>query len=163
MRTTAPSSASTARTRSSFPTTSAGSSARIDRFDYVDDVVFSPRTTFMIKPTEQHALRLSPTAPIARRRSSTTSSTSPWSSRSTSAFSPARRPDPLIQSVGNPDLTEEKLDAYEIGYTGFVAGRATLSAAFYVNKVKNSIFFSEVTSARYTATNPPRLAGRPPR
>ena len=49
----------------------------------------------------------------------------------------------------------EKLDAYEIGYTGFVAGRATLSAAFYVNKVKNSIFFSEVTSARYTATNPP--------
>ena len=39
--------------------------------------------------------------------------------------------------MGNPDLTEEKLDAYEIGYTGFVAGRATLSAAFYVNKVKN--------------------------
>ena len=54
-----------------------------------------------------------------------------------------------------PVGVEEKLDAYEIGYTGFVADRATLSAAFYLNKVKNSIFFSEVTSARYTATNPP--------
>ena len=52
-------------------------------------------------------------------------------------------------------MTVEKLDAFEIGYTGFVAGRATLSAAYYFNKVKNSIFFSEVTSARYTATNPP--------
>ena len=132
---------------------------RIDRFDYIDDVVFSPRTTFMIKPTEQHAFRLSYNrayrSPSVINNFLDVTVVEPIN---LAAFSPALagRVYPLpIQSVGNPDLTVEKLDAYEIGYTGFVAGRATLSAAFYVNKVKNSIFFSEVTSARYTATNPP--------
>ena len=132
---------------------------RIDRFDYLDDFVFSPRTTFMIKPTEQHAFRLSYNrayrSPSVINNFLDVTVVEPIN---LGAFSPALagRVYPLpIQSVGNPDLTEEKLDAYEIGYTGFVAGRATLSAAFYVNKVKNSIFFSEVTSARYTATNPP--------
>ena len=133
--------------------------ARIDRFDYVDDFVFSPRTTFMIKPNEQHAFRLSYNrayrSPSVINNFLDVTVVEPVN---LAAFSPAfaGRVYPLpIHSVGNPDLTEEKLDAYEIGYTGFVAGRATLSAAFYVNKVKNSIFFTEVTSARYTATNPP--------
>ena len=133
--------------------------ARIDRFDYVDDVVFSPRTTFMIKPNEQHAFRLSYNrayrSPSVINNFLDVTVVEPIN---LAAFSPALagRVYPLpIRSVGNPDLTVEKLDAYEIAYTGFVAGRATLSAAFYFNKVKNSIFFSEVTSARYTATNPP--------
>jgi iron complex outermembrane receptor protein len=132
---------------------------RVDRFDYLDNVVFSPRTTFMYKPTEQHALRLSYNrayrSPSVINNFLDVTLVEPVN---LAAFSPALagRIYPLpIRSVGNPDLTEEKLDAYEIGYTGFLVGRATLSAAFYVNKVKNSIFFSEVTSARYTATNPP--------
>jgi outer membrane receptor protein involved in Fe transport len=132
---------------------------RVDRFDYLDNFVFSPRTTFMIKPTEQHALRLSYNrayrSPSVINNFLDVTVVEPVN---LGAFSPALagRIYPLpIQSVGNTDLTEEKLDAYEIGYTGFVAGRATLSAAFYVNKVKNSIFFSELTNARYTATNPP--------
>ena len=132
---------------------------RIDRFDYLDDIVFSPRTTFMIKPNEQHAFRLSYNrayrSPSVINNFLDVTVVEPVN---LGLFSPALagRIYPLpIQSVGNPDLTEEKLDAYEIGYTGFIAGRATLSAAFYVNKVKNSIFFSEVTSERYTATNPP--------
>ena len=33
--------------------------ARVDRFDYIDDFVFSPRTTFMIKPQENHTIRVS--------------------------------------------------------------------------------------------------------
>ena len=73
------------------------------------------------------------------------------------AFSPALagRIYPLpIQSVGNPDLNEEKVDAYEIGYTGVVAGRATLSAAFYVNKMKNDIFFTELTDAALDGDQP---------
>jgi outer membrane receptor protein involved in Fe transport len=133
--------------------------ARIDRFDYVDDVVFSPRTTFMIKPNEQHAFRLSYNrayrSPSVINNFLDVTVVEPVN---LAAFSPALagRVYPLpINSIGNPDLTVEKLDAYEIGYTGFVGGRATLSAAYYFNKVKNSIFFSEVTSARYTATNPP--------
>ena len=133
--------------------------ARIDRFDYVDDVVFSPRTTFMIKPNEQHAFRLSYNrayrSPSVINNFLDVTVVEPVN---LAAFSPAfaGRVYPLpIHSFGNQDLTVEKLDAYEIGYTGFVAGRATLSAAYYFNKVKNSIFFSELTSARYTATNPP--------
>jgi outer membrane receptor protein involved in Fe transport len=132
---------------------------RVDRFDYLDNVVFSPRTTFMVKPSEQHAIRLSYNrayrSPSVINNFLDVTVVEPVN---LGLFSPALagRIYPLpIRSVGNADLTEEKLDAYEIGYTGFVGGRATLSAAFYVNKVKNSIFFSEVTGARFTAGNPP--------
>ena len=53
-----------------------GRRRRADRFDYIDDFVFSPRTTFMIKPeAESHGPRVATTAPTARPRSSTTTST----------------------------------------------------------------------------------------
>ena len=45
------------------------------------------------------------------------------------------------------------MTAYEIGYTGIFANRATVSAAFYVNDTDNSIFFTQTGS--YRATNPP--------
>ena len=32
---------------------------RVDRFDYIDNFVFSPRTTFMIKPEENQTIRIS--------------------------------------------------------------------------------------------------------
>jgi outer membrane receptor protein involved in Fe transport len=60
-----------------------------------------------------------------------------------------------IQSVGNTDLTAELLDAYEVAYTGIIRSRATVSAAYYVNKTKDSIQFTELTNQRYTAQNPP--------
>jgi outer membrane receptor protein involved in Fe transport len=60
-----------------------------------------------------------------------------------------------IRSVGDPDLKEQSLDAFEVGYTGSVGGRATVSASVYVNRTKNDILFTELREARYTATNPP--------
>ena len=33
--------------------------ARVDRFDYLDNFVFSPRTTFMIKPRANQTFRVS--------------------------------------------------------------------------------------------------------
>ena len=33
--------------------------ARVDRFDYLDDFVFSPRVSFMIKPEENQTFRVS--------------------------------------------------------------------------------------------------------
>ena len=61
-----------------------------------------------------------------------------------------------IRSVGNTDLKETSVDAYELGYSGVVAkGRAIVSAAFYVNKIKDDIFFTEVPNSRWTASNPP--------
>src|SRR4030095_4186437 len=66
-----------------------------------------------------------------------------------------------VQSIGNPDLNETTLDAYEISYTGTIAqGRAIVSAAFYVNEVKDDIFFTEDKTKRYFSANPP--PGWPP-
>ena len=132
--------------------------ARVDRFDYIDNFVFSPRTTFMIKPGADHAFRLSYNrayrSPSVINNFLDVTLAEPIN---LGAFGPgfAGRTYPLpITSVGNEDLKEQSLDAYEVGYTGMV-GRAQLSAAFYVNRSKNDIFFTEITSARYRATNPP--------
>lgn len=56
---------------------------------------------------------------------------------------------------GNPGLKEQSLDAFEIGYTGVVFNRATISAAFYVNRLENDILFRQDRSVLYTAQNPP--------
>jgi outer membrane receptor protein involved in Fe transport len=58
-----------------------------------------------------------------------------------------------FQAVGNPDLKQETMTAYEIGYTGVLNRRATVSAAVYWNTTDDAIFFTQ--TARYTAANPP--------
>ena len=60
-----------------------------------------------------------------------------------------------MRSTGNPDLTEASTNAYEAGYTGVLPHHSIVTAAVYLNKTKNDIFFTEVKSARWTATNPP--------
>jgi iron complex outermembrane receptor protein len=132
---------------------------RLDRFDYLDNFVFSPRTTFMIKPRESQTIRLSYNrayrSPSVVNNFLDVTIAEPIN---LGAFSPALagRIYPLpIRSVGNPDLEEQSLDAFEVGYTGVVRGRSTLSASVYVNRTKNDILFTEDRSARYTATNPP--------
>ena len=45
------------------------------------------------------------------------------------------------------------ITAYEVGYTGVIKQRATVSAAFFVNDTKDDIFFTQVAS--YRAANPP--------
>jgi len=61
-----------------------------------------------------------------------------------------------VQSVGDQDLVETSVDAYELSYTGTVAqGRALISAAYYVNRARNDIFFTEDVSGRYFSANPP--------
>src|SRR4029453_6876604 len=57
---------------------------------------------------------------------------------------------PLVPSQ---DLTETSLSAFELGYTGVIRKRATVSAAFYINETKDDVFFTQVAS--YRATNPP--------
>jgi iron complex outermembrane receptor protein len=133
--------------------------ARVDRFDFLDSFVFSPRTTFMVKPSENQQFRVSYNrayrSPSVINNFLDVTVVEPVN---LGAFSPALagRIYPLpIRSFGNEELKEEKMDAYEVGYTGIIANRATLSAAFYVNKTKDSIFFTELTNRRYTATSPP--------
>ena len=133
--------------------------ARVDRFDYLNDFVFSPRTTVMIKPQEHHTFRLSYSrayrAPSVVNNHLNVTIAEPIN---LGAFSPllAGRIYPLpIRSIGNQDLGEQSLDAYELGYTGVIGGNTVVSAAFFVNKSKNDILFTEVKTAKWTAANPP--------
>jgi outer membrane receptor protein involved in Fe transport len=58
-----------------------------------------------------------------------------------------------VASIGNPDLKQESMTAYEIGYTGVVADRATVSASVYWNRTDDGIFFTQ--AQRYSSTNVP--------
>ena len=132
---------------------------RVDHFDFLNDFVFSPRTTFMIKPSEDQTIRLSYNR--AYRSPSVINNfldlviAQPIN---LGLFSPALAGQiyPLPVAIqGNPDLKEQSLDAFEIGYSGVVAKRATVSAAFYINNLKNDILFTQDRSVLYTPQNPP--------
>ncbi len=55
-------------------------------------------------------------------------------------------------AVGNPDLGEEEMEAFEVGYVGTI-GKATVSIAAYRNELTNSTDFFE--AATYNSLNPP--------
>jgi len=132
---------------------------RGDRFDYLDEFVFSPRVALLVKPQEDHTFRLSYNrayrAPSVVNNFLDVTIAEPIN---LGLFSPllAGRVYPLpIASVGNQDLKEQSMDAFEVGYTGILGGRTVVSAAYYVNKTKNEILFTEDRSGRWTHLNPP--------
>lgn len=130
---------------------------RLDKFSSIDDVVFSPRTTFMYKPAAAHTVRL--TYNRAYRAPSHVNNyldVTLLNALDLGMLDPALAGRTFVfpvRAFGDEELVEESLTAYEVGYSGVLASRTTVSAAFYVNDTKNSIFFSQVTS--YRATNPP--------
>ena len=133
---------------------------RVDRFDYLDDFVFSPRVTALVKPQENHTVRLSYNrayrSPSVINNFLDIQIAEPLNLGLFSPLLAGRTYLIPIRATGNTDLTETSVDAYELGYSGVVAnGRAILSAAFYVNKAKDDIFFTEQTALRWTAANPP--------
>jgi hypothetical protein len=66
----------------------------------------------------------------------------------------------LAPLVAPQDLSETSLSAFELGYTGVIRKRATVSAAFYINETKDDVFFTQVAS--YRASNPPPRWPLPP-
>jgi outer membrane receptor protein involved in Fe transport len=58
-----------------------------------------------------------------------------------------------VRAVGNEALTEESTESFEIGYTGIIKERATVSAAVYWTRNQDEIFFTQ--TGRYRATAPP--------
>jgi outer membrane receptor protein involved in Fe transport len=135
---------------------------RVDRFDYIDDFVFSPRTALMIKPHEDHTFRVSYSR--AYRSPSVINNhldlviAEPLDLRPLGG--PAVYPLP-VNITGNTDLKEQSLDAVEVGYSAAL-GRTVLSAAFYNNWVKNEILFTQDPTGNYTAANPPANWPLPP-
>jgi outer membrane receptor protein involved in Fe transport len=134
--------------------------ARVDRFDYLDNLVFSPRLALVLKPTPDTSFRVSYNrayrSPSVINNFLKVTIVQPVN---LGLFTPLLNGQiyPLpVQSNGNENLKETVVDAFEVGYTGaMMHGRALVSAAFYVNKAKDDIFFTEDTSKRYFSANPP--------
>ena len=115
----------------------------MDKFTVLDNAVFSPRTTFMIKPGRDHTFRVSYNK--AFRAPSLVNNfldVTILQSFDLGLINPALAGQQfvfLIQATGNPGLSEESLTAYEIGYTGTFANKYTFGAAFYVNETTDNI------------------------
>lgn len=130
---------------------------RIDKFDNIDDPVFSPRIALILKPLDQHAIRLSYNK--AFRSPSLINNfldTTIINQLNLGLVSPALAGQIYnfpVHALGNESLTEESIDAFEVGYTGVINNRATVSAAVYFTTNHDEIFFTQ--TGRYRATNPP--------
>jgi outer membrane receptor for ferrienterochelin and colicin len=124
---------------------------RLDKFSSIEGPVFSPRTTVLFKPAEAHTIRASFNrafrSPSLVNNSLDITIVTPVTLPVVGQFVFPTR------AVGNPNLDQETLTAYELGYSGTIRNRAVLSAAVYWNKVDGSINFTPV--AAYSASNPP--------
>ena len=131
--------------------------ARVDKFTSIDGVVFSPRVALLLKPDPDSTFRLS----FNRAFRSPSMINNNLNTVVTNAiplglFSPAfgaavfRVP---TTAVGNPDLTEERMDAFELSYTANIGDRATVSAAYYYTRFKDEIFFTQ--TGEYGRLTPP--------
>ncbi len=124
---------------------------RIDKFSSIENAVFSPRTTFMYKPAADQTFRVSFNrafrAPSAINNHLDVAILTPVTLPFVGQF--------LLPTlaVGNPGLEQETLTAFELGYTGVVLPRTTVSAAVYWNNTDGSIGFTPV--AFYSNSAPP--------
>jgi len=129
---------------------------RVDYFDVLDGAVFSPRLTFMYKPMPEHTFRASYNRAF-RAPSLVNNFLDVTIITATLDLRPFGAPIPVFpiitRAVGNENLQEEQLDAYEVGYTGEFGGRTTVSFSYYINDTDQNINFVPV--GVYTPQNPP--------
>ncbi|MEZ5319940.1 MAG: TonB-dependent receptor [Vicinamibacterales bacterium] len=121
--------------------------ARVDKFSSIDNAVFSPRVALVLKPRPGHSVRVSYNrafrAPSAVNNNLDITLATPIPlAQINAAFGNAVYLLPTV-ALGNPDLTEERIDTFEIGYTGNVGDRALVSAAWYYNDFSDEIFFTQ--------------------
>mgnify|MGYP000657411584 CR=1 FL=1 len=134
--------------------------ARVDKFDNIEDPVFSPRATLILKPHADHAVRVSynkafRSPSLINNFLETTIINQLDLAQINAAFAglPGRAFAFPVRAIGNENLTEESTQSYEVGYTGTINNRATVSAAVYFTKNSDEIFFTQV--GRYRALAPP--------
>lgn len=133
---------------------------RLDAFSSIEGLVFSPRTTFMMKPDPAQTVRISYNRAFrAPSYINNHIQTSILNEVNLGAISPAlaRFVFP-ISAAGNPALVEERMTAYEVGYTGIIRSQATVTASVYWNVTDDGIYF--VPDRVYTPATPP--PGLPP-
>ncbi len=150
---------------------------RVDKFGNLSDPVFSPRVAAVFKLAPDHALRVSFNrafrSPSVINNYLDISIVNPVNLSALAPLLPpplqpaVAQPFPLVvRAIGSEvaingqpqkELTEESLTAYEVAYTGTLAGRTTIGAAMYVNDIDDSINFVTLPSNLdpYTPSSPP--------
>ncbi|NQW05007.1 MAG: TonB-dependent receptor [Acidobacteria bacterium] len=121
--------------------------ARVDKFSSIDGAVFSPRVALLLKPSVDSTFRISFNRAFrAPSQINNNLDTVITNAVPLGLFNPAfgsavfRVP---TTAVGNPNLTEGRMDAFELSYTAIIANRATVSAAWYYTRFKDEIFFTQ--------------------
>ena len=137
--------------------------ARVDKFSSIDNAVFSPRLAAVIKPKPDQSIRVAYNrafrAPsMVNNNLNTTIATPLPLGLINPAFGSAIFLVPTT-AVGNPDLTEEYVDAFETAYTANVRGRMNVSAAFFYTNYHDGIYFTETAQ---WVTPPPGFPGLGP-
>jgi len=140
---------------------------RVDKFGNLKDPVFSPRLAAVFKVTPDQSVRVSYNR--AFRSPSTIHNfldiaiVAPTDLRALGIAAPfplvvhAVGSNVPINGAAQPELKEESLTAYEVGYTGTFLSRTTIGAAVYVNDLKDNLNFVQLPATKdpYTAANPP--------
>jgi iron complex outermembrane receptor protein len=143
--------------------------ARVDKFDNIDDPQFSPRTAIMFKPVDDQTFRISYNrafrAPSVINNYLDTVILNQLPLDSFAAIYPpvagqvfnfpieAAGDRVPVTGVPPAELKETEINAFEVNYTGIIANRATVTAAWFQNETKNDVFFTQVGS--YRAANQP--------
>lgn len=137
---------------------------RVDKFTSIENAVFSPRTTLLFKPQRSQTVRLSFNrafrAPSFINNNINTALVNQLNLGSINPLLAGQVFNFPIAATGNTSLKQETMTAVEVGYTGVVRNRATLTAAVYWNTTDDAIFFSQ--ASRYTAAAPPPRWPLPP-
>ncbi|MDP1570550.1 MAG: TonB-dependent receptor [Vicinamibacterales bacterium] len=131
--------------------------ARVDKFSVLDSAVFSPRTALILKPAADHSVRFSFNkafrAPSLINNYLETTIINQLNLGLINPLFAGRVFNFPVNAVGNEALKEESTESYEIAYTGVIAKRATVTAAYYYTKGSDEIFFTQ--NGRYRAFAPP--------
>src|SRR5688572_15208017 len=131
--------------------------ARIDKFDNIEDPVFSPRVVLILKPMPNQAVRVSYNK--AFRSPSLINNyleTTIVNQLNLGAINPALNGviyNFPVRAIGNESLIEESTESFEVGYTGVIRNRATVSAAVYFSRNQDEIFFTQ--TGRYLPPSQP--------
>lgn len=138
--------------------------ARLDGFSVLDDPVFSPRLSALIRPIQDqdHVIRVSWNrafrAPslVNNYLNTVIPNQIDLGQIPGVPFPPGTMFTFLSHAVGNLDLVEERLDQVEVGARSiFADGTVSIDFAYYWTRTKDNIDF--YTSAYYSPTDPPRF------
>ena len=136
---------------------------RVDKFSSIDRAVFSPRVAVVVKPTADQSIRVSYNrafrAPSMVNNNLDTAIATPLPLGLVNpAFGSAVFLVPTT-AVGNLNLKEESVEAYEVAYTGHIGRRTLVSIAGFYTKYKDGIYF---TATGEWVTPPPGFPGLGP-